>query len=112
VSREAAKTDAAAVETSVQSLSQTDLSHTVEHIKLPYLLVYGEKDALVTPPTDGLMQYLTNNVHSIELEDSRHFPMLDDAARFNRLLIDFLSLKSGETLTNLELKAEWQRRVR
>jgi len=112
VSREAAKTDIAAVETTVQSLSQTDLSLTVEHLKLPYLLVYGEKDALITPPSDALMQYLTNNVHSIELEDSRHFPMLDEAARFNRLLIDFLSLKSGETLTNLELKEEWQRRVR
>lgn len=112
VSREATKTDIAAVETTIQSLSQNDLSTTVEQLKLPYLLVYGEKDALVTPPSDALMQYLTNNVHSIELEDSRHFPMLDDAARFNRLLIDFLSLKSGETLTNLELKEEWQRRVR
>lgn len=112
VSREAAKTDVAAVETTVQSLSQTDLAQTVEHLKLPYLLVYGEKDALVTPPSDALMQYLTNNVHSIELEEARHFPMLDDAARFNRLLVDFLSLKSGETLTNLELKEEWQRRVR
>jgi pimeloyl-ACP methyl ester carboxylesterase len=112
ISREAAKTDLAAVETSVRALTEADLSQAVEHLALPYLLVYGEKDSLVTPPSNGLMQYLTNNVHSIELEESRHFPMLDEAARFNRLLVDFLSLKSGESLTNLELKEEWQRRVR
>lgn len=112
ISREAAKTDPAAVEVSVRALTESDLSHAVEQLTLPYLLVYGEKDSLVTPPSNGLMQYLTNNVHSIELEDSRHFPMLDEAARFNRLLVDFLSLKSGESLTNLELKEEWKRRVR
>lgn len=112
ISREAAKTDPAAVGVSVRALTETDLSRAVEQLALPYLLVYGEKDSLVTPPSNGLMQYLTNNVHSIELEDSRHFPMLDEAARFNRLLVDFLSLKSGESLTNLELKEEWRRRVR
>jgi hypothetical protein len=48
----------------------------------------------------------------VELEDSRHFPLLDEAATFNRLLVDFLALKSGETIKNLELKEEWRRRVR
>jgi len=51
-------------------------------------------------------------VHRISLDESRHFPMLDEAAKFNRLLSDFLSLKSGEDLTNLGLKEEWKRRVR
>jgi pimeloyl-ACP methyl ester carboxylesterase len=112
ISREAAKTDIAAVETSVQRLMDNELRLAMEKLTLPYLLVYGEKDTLITPPEDGLMDDLTNNVHSIELEESRHFPMLDEAAKFNRLLVDFLALKSGETLKNLELKEEWQRRVR
>ncbi len=112
ISREAGKTDQAAVATSVRALMSADLKDTVAELKLPYLLVYGEKDAIVTPPSDGLMEFLTNNVHSIELEDSRHFPMLDEAAKFNRLVVDFLSLKSGEELTQLALKDEWQRRVR
>lgn len=112
ISREASKTDSEAVEISVRALMEKDLSHAVAELRQPYLLVYGEKDPIVTPPSDGLMEYLTNNVHSIELEESRHFPMLDEAAKFNRLLVDFLSLKSGESLTNLELKEEWKRRVR
>jgi pimeloyl-ACP methyl ester carboxylesterase len=112
ISREANKTDLAAVETSLRTLMENDLKTAVAELKLPYLLVYGEKDTMITPPDNGLMEYLTNNVHSIELEESRHFPMLDEAAKFNRLLVDFLSLKSGEALTNLELKEEWKRRVR
>jgi hypothetical protein len=38
--------------------------------------------------------------------------MLEEASKFNRLLGDFLALKSGEDLHNLELKEEWKRRVR
>lgn len=112
ISREAGKTDIAAVETSVRALMDRELKEAVAELKLPCLLVYGEKDTMITAPEDGLMDHLTNNVHSIGLEESRHFPMLDEAAKFNRLLVDFLSLKSGEELTNLELKEEWQRRVR
>jgi pimeloyl-ACP methyl ester carboxylesterase len=112
ISREAAKTDINAVEISVRMLMDNELKLAMEKLTLPYLLVYGEKDSLITKPEDGLMSYLTNNVHSVELEDSRHFPMLDEAATFNRLLVDFLALKSGETIKNLELKEEWRRRVR
>jgi pimeloyl-ACP methyl ester carboxylesterase len=100
------------VEISVRMLMDNELKLAMEKLTLPYLLVYGEKDSLITKPEDGLMSYLTNNVHSVELEDSRHFPMLDEAATFNRLLVDFLALKSGETIKNLELKEEWRRRVR
>jgi pimeloyl-ACP methyl ester carboxylesterase len=112
ISREAAKTDAAAVETSVQALMEADLKGTVGELKLPYLLVYGERDTMVTPPGDGAQTLFTNNVHLIGLEESRHFPMLDETSKFNRLLVDFLALKSGEDLHNLELKEEWKRRVR
>jgi hypothetical protein len=54
----------------------------------------------------------TGNVHLVALEESRHFPMLDEAPKFNRLLSDFLSLKAGEDLANLGLKEEWKRRLR
>jgi len=45
-------------------------------------------------------------------EQSGHFPMLDESAKFNRLLIDFLSLASGESPRQLQMKEEWKRRVR
>ena len=51
-------------------------------------------------------------LHSIYLEGSGHFPMLDEPQRFNRLLTDWLALESGESPRDLQLKEEWRRRVR
>jgi hypothetical protein len=51
-------------------------------------------------------------VHAIPFEACGHFPMLDEPARFNRLLMDFLSLPSGTSPRQLQLKEEWKRRVR
>jgi hypothetical protein len=51
-------------------------------------------------------------MQTIILDQTGHFPMLDDAPRFNRLLSDFLALESGESPRDLQLKDEWKRRVR
>jgi len=113
IGAEANKTDAAAVEQTVKALMEKDFKGQLMELKPPCLLVYGEKDDVVTPPPeDGWQNGITGNVHRVSLDESRHFPMIDEAAKFNRLLSDFLSLKSGEDLTNLGLKEEWKRRVR
>lgn len=112
VGKEAMKTDPMAVEVSVKALLERDLRETVRDLRSTLLLVYGSKDQLVIPPDEQTFAGMTGNVHMIELEESRHFPMLDETPKFNRLLLDFLALKSGEDLTNLELKEEWKRRVR
>ena len=113
ISAESAKTDLAAVETTVKAVMEKDVRSDLELLKTPCLLVYGEKDPVITPPADdGWQNGITGNVHRLSLEESRHFPMIDEAAKFNRLLADFLSLKSGEDLKNLELKEELKRRVR
>jgi len=56
------------------------------------------------------------NVRPIGLADSKHFPMLEETNKFNRLLKDFLELKVDgndlSALSNLELKEEWKRRTR
>jgi pimeloyl-ACP methyl ester carboxylesterase len=109
---EAAKTDIAAVHTTVKALMDHSLKFELGELKPPCLLVYGEKDPVITPPPEDGLNGITGNVHRIEFDDSRHFPMLDEAAKFNRLLVDFLALKSGEDLTHLGLKEEWRRRVR
>ena len=51
-------------------------------------------------------------VHQVVLEESGHFPMLDESPRFNRLMTDFLALDPGESPRELQLKEEWKRRVR
>jgi hypothetical protein len=38
--------------------------------------------------------------------------MLDEPAKFNRLMTDFLTLGSGVSPRQLQLKEEWKRRVR
>jgi pimeloyl-ACP methyl ester carboxylesterase len=112
INREAAKADPLAIETSLRAITELDLREELRSLAAPYLLVYGERDMMITPPEDGWQAGLDGNIHSIGLEESRHFPMLDEAAKFNRLLADFLALKSGSSLTELGLKEEWRRRVR
>jgi hypothetical protein len=51
-------------------------------------------------------------MHQVVLDSSSHFPMIDETARFNRLMTDFLALDSGVSPRELQLKEEWKRRVR
>jgi pimeloyl-ACP methyl ester carboxylesterase len=100
------------VDITVRALIDNEPRLELAELRPPLLLVYGEKDPMIVPPDEAALAGLDGNVHSIGLEESRHFPMLDEAAKFNRLLADFLSLPSGESLTSLGLKEEWRRRVR
>jgi len=110
--REAAKGDPLAVEATVKAVMESELSAELAELVPPYLLVYGEKDPMIAAPDENWRAGLNGNVHGIGLEESRHFPMLDEAAKFNRLLSDFLALRSGDSLTELGLKDEWRRRIR
>ena len=74
------------------------------------LAVYGEKDDMVDPDPMRQLNGSWRNVRPIGLSDSKHFPMLDGAAKFNRLLQDFLDVQ--DDLSALELKEEWRRRTR
>ena len=57
------------------------------------------------------METLPELMHAVIFEQSGHFPMLDETKKFNRLLVDFLSLASGDSPRELQLKDEWKRRV-
>jgi pimeloyl-ACP methyl ester carboxylesterase len=74
------------------------------------LAVYGEKDDLVDPGPTRTLNSSGPNVRSMGLSNSKHFPMLDEAAKFNRLLKDFLEIE--DDLSAIELKEEWRRRTR
>lgn len=107
---EAAKTDLSAVIRSVQTMRTEDLRSDLETITCPVLLVFGKNDPLVYPPEEGWLNQLEENVHIVFMDDSFHFPMLDETARFTRLLRQFLALGSG--VSTLEFRNEWRRRVR
>ncbi|MDX1521577.1 MAG: alpha/beta hydrolase, partial [Anaerolineae bacterium] len=75
------------------------------------LLVYGEKDDVIDPgPVAQELDGSWPNVRPIGLSESKHFPMLDEANKFQRLLKDFLEIT--DDLSVLELKDEWRRRTR
>jgi pimeloyl-ACP methyl ester carboxylesterase len=108
VALEADKADPNVIGLSARSVASVDMRMVLEKIDLPLLVVHGEKDTLVTPPSPDAFQDLEDNVRHIAFKDSMHFPMMDEAAKFQRLLRDFLE----SDLVSLELKDEWKRRSR
>jgi pimeloyl-ACP methyl ester carboxylesterase len=108
VAQEADKADPDAITISIQSFTKMDLRLELEKITRPLLIVHGERDSLVTPPPADATQGMDENIRQIALKDSMHFPMMDEAAKFQRLLRDFLE----NDLASLELKEEWKRRAR
>ncbi len=113
VEKEAEKTGDGVVSASVQSASQIDVYSRLEMIGQSnslMLAVYGEKDDMVDPTPARELNGSWPNIRPIGLSESRHFPMLEEAARFNRLLQDFLDTQ--DDLSVLELKDEWRRRTR
>lgn len=105
---EADKADPNVVALSTRSMSDLDLRLEMDKITRPMLMVHGEKDTLVALPPPEAVHGLEENVRQIVLRDSLHFPMLDEAAKFHRLVRDFLD----SDLASLVLKDEWKRRSR
>jgi pimeloyl-ACP methyl ester carboxylesterase len=110
VDLEAQKSDPNAVAFSARSITNLDLGRVLERLDLPLLLVHGEKDPFISPPEPDQMRLSDKNVKPISLSDSKHFPMLDEAPKFQRLLKDFLEARP-EDLSSLALKEEWRRRT-
>jgi pimeloyl-ACP methyl ester carboxylesterase len=107
---DASKADAKAITDSLVGLQANNVFSTFRALNIPCLLVYGDKDPAIAIP-DGEYS-LSTLTHQVELENSGHFPMIDDSAKFNRLLTDFLALESALGIRELQMKEEWRRRVR
>ncbi len=107
--KEAAKSDPAAIQTSMEELGKLNLADSFQEMNTAALLVHGLKDPLF-PNVE--MSDLPTMFHQITFDESGHFPMLDQPNKFHRLMKDFLELPSGESPRQLQLKEEWKRRVR
>jgi pimeloyl-ACP methyl ester carboxylesterase len=110
VQEEAHKTDCTAIVNSVQAVIQGNLQSELDSLRVPVLLTYGDQDPLISAPSQDWLARTESNIRAISFDESRHFPMLEEANKFNRLLRDFLD--AGDDLQALELKDEWRRRVR
>jgi pimeloyl-ACP methyl ester carboxylesterase len=109
---EASKCDPIAISTSWSGIQSLDLPILPNRANRPVLLVHGRNDPAIAPPDLEEASLWDENTHCVILEGSGHFPMLDEPSKFNRLLTDFLSLSSGASPRQLQLKEEWKRRVR
>jgi len=108
IAMEADKADINAITLSARALGALDLRSDLEVREIPTLVVHGEKDPIVTSPSmDWVEAVDDNNVRPLILKESLHFPMIDEANKFQRLLRDFLEMTD---LNALELKEEWRRR--
>jgi pimeloyl-ACP methyl ester carboxylesterase len=109
---DAPKTDPLAIATSLQDLGNQEVREASAKLQNACLLVNGLNDPAITAPDLDALLRLPEQTHGILFEQSGHFPMLDEGSKFNRLLIDFLSLGQGESPRQMQLKEEWKRRVR
>lgn len=108
--KDASRADPQAIIDSMVGLQTNSLFGSFRSLNIPCLLVYGEKDqAIIIPSEDFSLSTMT---HQVVLETSGHFPMIDETAKFNRLLTDFLALDQGLSPRELQMKEEWRRRVR
>lgn len=108
---DAAKADPAALAASFNDPDWFNIAGKLLGMNSACLLVYGQNDPAISIPL--LDPALTPSMlHLLLLEGMGHFPMFDDASRFQRLLTDFFALGSGESPRDLQLKEEWKRRVR
>ncbi len=109
---EVPKTDPQAIQKSLTDLEQLDVHALWKESKTPCLMVHGKNDPLVSLPLADPLADLPYMAHAICFEQSGHYPMIAEASKFNRLMVDFLALESGDSPRQLQVKEEWKRRVR
>jgi pimeloyl-ACP methyl ester carboxylesterase len=110
VDMEARKADTTAIAATIHSVMERDVRDILPPLETPVLFTHGGDDPLIRPPEPEWLAGCADNVRSILLDGTQHFPMLEERNKFNRLLKDFLF--AGDDLGSLELKEEWQRRFR
>jgi pimeloyl-ACP methyl ester carboxylesterase len=90
-----------AIEISIDSFRSNNPFDKMRQTQIPCLLLHGGKDpAIQAPPTNTILPEM---MQQIIFDKSGHFPMIDEEARFNRILMEFLTLDSSAYPRNLRL---------
>jgi pimeloyl-ACP methyl ester carboxylesterase len=106
------KIDSQAMQASLGDLENSDLQQGWRSVENAVLLVYGQNDVLIQTPDGKQLADCPPQAHTMTFDNCGHFLMLDESSKFNRLVLDFLELKSGESPQQLQLKEQWKRRIR
>jgi pimeloyl-ACP methyl ester carboxylesterase len=76
---------------SIASLREIDLEPYLSQIKVPTLAIHGKEDNIVHPSQASMIGEQIRGARVEWMNDSRHFPMLDEPERFTSVLLDFLA---------------------
>ncbi len=109
---EVEKADTVAVAMSVDSFVDVDTLRDLQALPVPCVTVYGATDTFLPAPDARMISNLVEGrsiFHTISMDGTRHFPMLENIAGFTRLVLDFLE---APDVTKLSIKETWERRVR
>jgi pimeloyl-ACP methyl ester carboxylesterase len=68
-----------------------DFSHRLQEIACPTLIVWGDRDRVITPRDADRFAQLIPGSRKVVFEDTGHMAMLERPAAFNSLLGDFLA---------------------
>lgn len=105
------KTDNDAVQKLVREIQSLDFYNSLANLSLPILLIGGAQDVIITPYSNGILAMnAASNRYIVPIEGCAHFPMLEEKAKFTRLLLEFFH--ADESLQEIVPKEYWQRRVR
>lgn len=108
------KMDENVLSRSASSFAGVNLALELHQLVSPTLLLHGRDDAFLPAPSDELLGQIAAGKPDgaflpFVAADFRHFPMLENTTKFNRLLLDFLD---APDLTNVHLKETWRRQLR
>ena len=106
------KTARNAIALTVQSVAELELIKTLDEVDVPVLSVYGALDNVIDPDQASQLQANHYSTRAFVFAGTHHFPMLDQSAKFSRLLRDFLDVEGQDELQDLTIKQEWRRRTR
>lgn len=106
---EVQKASPKAIEKSAWSVRELDLRLELLNLRVPTLVIYGDKDGIINPENFGAFKDFKAPLRFLGIPGARHFPMLEESSKFNRLLKEFLAL--GVDLEKLEIKHEWRRKM-
>lgn len=85
-----AASDWMAVARTAREVGERSFRPLVQGCRVPLLLVHGVNDRVVRPPMPRWLEGLGSAGH-VPMENSYHFPMVDEPQRFRRLLGEFLT---------------------
>lgn len=107
---EARKTDPAVLTALTQERVHLDTLSKLEQVQCPTLIIFGDQDPLVQHPngTHPTQPAMASNRAVVTLSSCMHFPMLEQSAKFNRLILDFVY---ADDVSNLAPKEYWKRRT-